>query len=372
MQPLWVATRKGLFELNAATGWRVGTPSFLGDPVSMVLDDARDGAVYAALNLGHFGSKLHRSDDRGKTWQERGVPSYAGLPADPPNPEAPDGTPPPTAPALKQIWALEGGGAHHPGRLWAGTLPGGLFRSDDGGQTWELVRSLWDMPERKNWFGGGADFPGIHTVAVDPRNASHVLVGVSCGGAWASQDDGVTWDCRAKGMFAEYMPPARREDPTIQDPHRIAVCASAPEVMWTQHHNGVFRSVDGGRAWSEVPNARPSNFGFAVAAHPHDPKTAWFVPAIKDERRVPVDAKLVVSRTRDGGESFEVFDRGLPAPSFDLVYRHALDVDQSGQMLAMGSTTGGLWLSEDRGESWRTISTNLPPIFAVRFGSPAD
>ncbi len=112
---------------------------------------------------------------------------------------------------------------------------------------------------------------------------------------------------------------------------------------------------DGGRQWTSLPNAKPSVFGFAVAAHPRDPETAWFVPAIKDERRVPVDAKLVVSRTRDGGETFEVFDRGLPSPSFDLIYRHALDIDESGNVLAMGSTTGGLWLSDDGGESWRTL-----------------
>ena len=367
MASLWVATRKGLFFLDARNDWRVTTPSFLGDPVSMVLDDARDGVVYAALNLGHFGSKLHSSPDRGKTWEERSVPSYADLPADPPAADAPEGASPPQPPTLKQIWSLEAGGTNQPGRLWAGTLPGGLFCSDDGGRTWSLVRSLWNVPERLNWFGGGYDWPGIHSVWVDPRNAQHVLVGVSCGGAWATEDDGVTWECRANGMFAEYMPPQRRDDPSIQDPHRIAVCRDAPDHMWAQHHNGIFKSVNGGREWSHVSAARPSGFGFAVAAHPSDPQTAWFVPAIKDERRVPVDAKLVVSRTRDGGQTFDVLDRGLPEPSFDLIYRHALDVDETGTLLAMGSTTGGLWLSPDGGDSWRTVSTNLPPVYAVRF-----
>jgi hypothetical protein len=369
MPSLWVATRKGLFQFQSANGWRIPTPSFLGDPVSMVLDDSRDGAVYAALNLGHFGSKLQCSLDRGATWHERAVPAYIDMPADPLPPDAPEGTPPPQPPTLKQIWSLEPGGPNQPGRLWAGTLPGGLFRSDDGGQSWALVQSLWDVPERTNWFGGGYDWPGIHSVSVDPRNANHVLVGVSCGGAWATEDDGATWQCRAKGMFAEYMPPARREDPSIQDPHRIVACRAQPDALWTQHHNGVFRSTDRGREWTHVPGAQPSGFGFAVAVHPTDPDTAWFVPAIKDERRVPVDARLVVSRTRDGGRSFEVLDRGLPSPSYDLIYRHALDVAPSGQMLAMGSTTGGLWLSEDAGESWRTLSTNLPPIYAVRFAN---
>ncbi len=168
--PLWVATRKGLFSLNAKDNWAIGTPSFLGDPVSMVLDDPRDGSVYAALNLGHFGTKLQCSNDRGESWQERAVPSYADLPADPPAPDAAPSVTPPQPPTLKQIWALEAGGPDQPKRLWAGTLPGGLFRSDDGGQHWVLAQSLWDMPERRNWFGGGYDWPGIHSIWVDPRN----------------------------------------------------------------------------------------------------------------------------------------------------------------------------------------------------------
>ena len=313
-QTLWVATRKGLFALKGTDGWRIGTPAFLGDPVTMVLDDLRDGTVYAALNLGHFGVKLHRSINRGLSWQECGVPSYADIPPPPAATDADAPAPPP--PTLKLLWALEAGGANQPGRLWAGTLPGGLFRSDDGGQHWEIVRSLWDRPERANWFGGGYDWPGIHSVFVNPQRSAHVFVGVSCGGAWSSDDDGVTWQPRAKGMVAEYMPPERRDDESIQDPHRISVCAARPDVMWTQHHNGVFRSENGGRDWYKIPAARPSVFGFAVAAHPTDPRTAWFAPAIKDERRVPVDAKLVVSRTRDGGQTFDCVS---PGPACALV-----------------------------------------------------
>jgi hypothetical protein len=368
---LWVATRKGLFALDAGRDWAVGAPSFLGDPLSMVLDDPRDGSVYAALNLGHFGSKLHRSSDRGRTWEEVAVPSYAGLP-DISKPAGPGGeAPTPEPPALKMLWALEPGGADQPGRLWAGTLPGGVFRSDDRGASWEICRSLWDDPARAQWFGGGYDWPGVHSVLVDPRDSRQVLVGVSCGGAWATSDDGASWECRASGMRADYMPPDRQGDPIIQDPHRVAASDADPDVLWTQHHCGVFVSRDRGRQWTAVDAARPSGFGFAVAVHPTRPETAWFVPAVKDERRVPVDARLVVSRTTDGGKTFEVFDRGLPAPSYDLVYRHALDIDPDGRHLAMGSTTGGLWISDDGGESWRTISTALPPIYAVRFGGDA-
>ena len=170
-----------------------------------------------------------------------------------------------------------------------------------------------------------------------------------------------------EGLVADYMPESKRGEKEIQDPHAIRRCAAAPEVLWMQHHNGAFRSTDGGTSWSplEVP---PSSFGFAVAAHPTDPDTAWFVPAVKDEQRVPVDGKVVVARTRDGGESFDVLREGLPQEhAYDLVYRHALDVDASGGVLAFGSTTGSLWLSDDGGDRWSTISAHLPPIYAVRW-----
>jgi hypothetical protein len=140
--------------------------------------------------------------------------------------------------------------------------------------------------------------------------------------------------------------------------------------MWCQHHNGVFRSEDAGATWRDLPAIRPSKFGFAVAAHPRDKLTAWFVPAIKDERRIPVDGKVVVARTRDGGKSFDVLTRGLPQHhAYDLVYRHALAVDESGERLAFGSTTGGFWISEDGGDSWTAPEARLPPVSVVRFAS---
>jgi hypothetical protein len=139
--------------------------------------------------------------------------------------------------------------------------------------------------------------------------------------------------------------------------------------MWVQHHNGLFRSTDGGESFAEIEPPPPSGFGFAVAAHPADPLTAWFAPAVKDECRVPADARLVVTRTRDGGERFETLAEGLPAePSYDLVYRHALVVDADGTRLAMGSTTGNLWLGDSAGERWTQLSGHLPPIAQVAFG----
>jgi hypothetical protein len=168
-------------------------------------------------------------------------------------------------------------------------------------------------------------------------------------------------------MFAEYMPPERRDDPLVQDVHRLVQCASSPDALWVQHHNGVFRSVDAGASWTSV-TVPPSVFGFAVAVHPRDPRTAWFVPAVKDEKRVPVDGRLVVSRTRDGGATFDVLTEGLPDElAYDLVYRHGLAIDATGDRLAFGSTTGGLWLTEDGGDRWMQVPARLPPILAVTF-----
>ena len=363
-----VATRKGLFTLERGkAGWTITRASFLGDNVTLVMHDPRNGMLLAALNHGHFGSKVHRSRDGGLTWQEIAAPKYPEKPLD----YVPRSTPAEGTPAdwsLKLIWALSPGGLHQPGTVWCGTLPGGLFRSDDEGDSWELNRPLWDEPRREEWFGGGADHPGIHSVCVDPRDPRHVLVGVSCGGVWRTRDDGRTWDLAGTGLRAEFMPPERQFDPNVQDPHLVAQCEANPDILWIQHHNGIFKSSDCAATWSEIRDVKPSSFGFPVAVHPRDPNTAWFVPAVKDEKRFPAGGSVVVNRTRDGGQTFETLTRGLPQEhAYDLVFRHALDVDESGDRLAFGSTTGSLWFSEDSGDSWQTASAHLPPVYAVRF-----
>lgn len=360
MSEALIATRKGLFLLEGDALRCIG---FLGDPVTMALHDARDGSIYAAVGHGHFGAKLHRSSDRGASWAEIAVPAYPKKPEglvdrDPARNRERDWS-------LDLIWSLETGGEREPGTLWCGTIPGGLFRSDDHGASWRLIESLWNHPARAKWFGGGYDDPGIHSIAIDPRDARRVLVAVSCGGVWESRDAGASWAPRTKGMWAAYMPPEQKNEEAVQDPHRMMPCSAAPDRIWLQHHNGAFVSRDGAASWNEL-NVPPSSFGFAVAAHPRDPNTAWFVPAVKDEQRVPVNAELVVTRTRDGGASFEILRRGLPKPSYDLVYRHALDVSRDGDSLIFGSTTGNLFVSDDQGDSFRVLAQHLPPIFATR------
>ncbi|MBV6320502.1 WD40/YVTN/BNR-like repeat-containing protein [Duganella violaceipulchra] len=356
----YIGTRKGLFEIyRTHEAWHIDQQHFLGDPVSMVLSDRRDGTLYAALNLGHFGAKLHRRDAGSDSWVEVAAPAFPTKPADSADP---------VEWTVKQIWSLAAGGPDQPGVLWAGTLPGGLFRSNDRGASWKLVDGLWNVPERAQWMGGGYDVPGIHSICVDPRDSRALLVGVSCGGAWQTTDGGESWSLRAKGMVANYMPPDMADVQQIQDPHRIVRCPGEPDKLWCQHHNGIWRSVDNGANWTEVHSAPLSNFGFVTAVHPTDGETAWFVPAEADSKRIAAHAALAVTRTTDGGKTFTAWRGGLPQQHcYDLVYRHGLAVSDCGQILLMGSTTGGAWLSEDGGGQWQTISTTLPPIYSVSF-----
>lgn len=361
VQKLYVASRKGLLRFSRSNDlWVMERSDFVGDPVSAVLHDPRNGALFAALDLGHFGVKLHRSGDGGESWEELAAPAF------PKSEEAGATGGDPAAPSVSLLWTLAAGGAGQPDRLWAGTIPGGLFVSDDLGQSWSLVETLWNQPQRAQWMGGGFDDPGIHSISIHPEDENRIAIGVSTGGVWLTDDGSEHWTLAGKGLRAEYLPPESANDPLMQDVHLLARCATEPDVIWCQHHNGIFRSVDGGKSFREIENARPSAFGFAVAAHPKNANVAWFAPAIKDECRVPVDQKFVVSRTSDGGDTFDVLDKGLPdAPSFDLVYRHALAVDDTGDRLALGTTTGNLWVGAEGGESWRLVSNYLPPISQV-------
>ncbi len=359
-QTLWIGTRKGLFVARrGASGWKLGTPRFPGEPVTQFAVDERTGAWYAALRLGHFGVKVWKSSDGGAQWNEVAAPAF------PPKPTQGEWKDDATPWTVDLIWGLEAQGDI----LWAGCLPAGLFKSTDGGASWKLMESLWLRPERKEWFGGGYDHAGIHSILVDPRDANHVTIAVSCAGVWQTRDGGESWTNTSKGMVADFMPPERREDPNIQDVHRLDQCAATPDVMWVQHHGGMYRSSDGGMNWLRLAAPQPSDFGFPVVAHPTDPQRAWFVPEHSDAQRMPADGRMVVTETRDGGASFAVRCEGLPQQdAYHLVYRHGLAVSADGETLAMGSTTGGLWVSEDGGSDWRCLSRDLPPIAVVRLG----
>jgi photosystem II stability/assembly factor-like uncharacterized protein len=367
---LLLGTRKGLLTLErGSAGWQVARKAHLGNPVAYAAQDRRTGHTWACMDYGHWGQKLMRSADGGETWARVEAPKYpegatykTGEPGEETQREVPA--------TLLYLWVLEPAVSDEPGRVYIGTVPGGLFRSDASGESFELVRGLWDHPSRlEKWFGGGKDHPGIHSILQDPRDPRRMLVGISCAGVFETTDGGETWEPRNKGLTANFLP-----DPNAEighDPHFLTWCAANPDVLWQQNHCGIFRSEDGAQSWQLVSEeGGPAHFGFAIAADPLDPLTAWVVPAGADEQRQAVGEALCVCRTNDGGKSWSTLRKGLPQENcYDLVFRHGLDV--SGDTLAFGTTTGNVYISEDRGDSWSCLGTHFPPVYSVRFAPPA-
>jgi photosystem II stability/assembly factor-like uncharacterized protein len=357
-----VGTRKGLFVLKNGRGrWSVAEYAHSASPVPYAFVDPRTGTMWASLDHGHWGSKLQRSPDLGRTWEEVEAPKY------PERARTKSWAETKSVPAtLRYVWIIAPGGDDQPDRLYLGTEPGGLFRSDDGGKTFELVRGLWNHPTRKKqWFGGGRDYPGIHSVIVDPRDSRRVLVGISCAGVFETSDDGKKWHPRNQGLKADFLPDPDAE--VGQDPHFVAFHPAHPDHLWMQNHCGIFRSTNGAKSWKQVSKKdKLPHFGFPIAVDEEDPDTAWVVPAISDTHRIAVDAKMAVCRTTDGGKTWEALRKGLPQKDcYDVTFRHALD--NANGTIAFGTTTGNLYVSEDRGDSWEVVGHNLPPIYSVRF-----
>lgn len=353
-----LGTRKGLiaYQLKKNGTCEVENISFEGMPVSIAFADDVSGAWWAALDHGHWGVKLHRSLDRGKKWEEVTAPAY------PENAEIKPGV----KASLRYIWSIANSGRSFPSRLWVGTDPGGLFVSEDAGNTYELVKSLWNHPSRKeNWFGGGRDNPGIHSVVVDPRNEDRVFVGISCAGVFETIDAGKNWTVRNKGLRAEFLP-----DPSAEvghDPHLLVASPSNPDILWQQNHCGIFRSTDGAKLWQDISEPEgPARFGFAIAVAQDNADQAWVCPANSDETRTAIKGALCVCRTDDGGKSWKALRNGLPQQNcFDIVYRHGLA--SSGDFLALGTTTGNFFISPDRGDHWQVVSNYLPMVHSVQF-----
>ena len=359
-----IGTRKGMFVVKGSGEQaRISETHFLGDSVVRTLVDRRDGTWYAVLDHGHFGVKLHRSDNRGGAWEEVSVPSY---PAKPEGFVDIDMWGKEREWALMCIWALEAA-LDKPGALWCGTSPGGLFRSEDRGETWTLIESLWNDETRPRWNGGGLDQPAIHSICVDPRDPKTVVIAVSSGGVWRTTDLGATWTSHTKGMIVSHVPPEQAELPENQDAHCVVQSPTDPHVFWCQHHMGIWRSSNDLESWDEL-HPQPSSFGFPVAVDPTDADTAWFVPAHSDQKRATIDGRVIVNRTRDGGQSFEALTQGLPqVHAYDLTLRHALDISRDGDSLAFGTTSGNVWVTANKGDQWHLLTSNLPPVYSVRF-----
>jgi photosystem II stability/assembly factor-like uncharacterized protein len=358
MKPtLLLGTRKGLIAYHYKKGkWASENLSFEGIPVSIAFADERTGTWWACLDHGHWGVKLHRSSDRGKTWEELTAPAF------PEGEEIKEGVPATT----RYIWAMSNGGKNHPDRLWLGTDPGGLFQSDDGGFSFQLVRSLWEHPTRKEgWFGGGRDQPGIHSILVDPRNEDRLHIGISCAGIFETTNAGKTWEIRNKGMKAEFLPDPKAE--TGYDPHILVAAPTNPDILWQQNHCGIYRSVDSGNNWSDISQpGGPAHFGFAIAVADDNPEQAWVAPAHSDMTRTAIKGALCICRTDDGGKTWVQKRKGLPQDDcFDIVYRHCLA--SSGEGVAFGTTTGNLFFSPDRGEQWQVLNNYLPMVYSVQF-----
>ena len=355
-QQLLVGTRKGLltYERNH-NGWSFVREDFRGVAVSHAMRDPRNGTRWACVDYGHWGNKLHRSLDEGRTWEEVAAPRY------PEGAVRGDGQPASTS----YLWLVQPGGNDQPDRLYVGTEPGGLFQSDDGGETFQLVESLWEHPSRNNWFGGGRDQAGLCSICVDPRDSNHIVIGISVGGVYETFDGGESWEGRNKGLYADYLPDPHAE--FGHDPHFMLMSPADSKVLWQQNHCGVFRTSDGAQHWDTISQeGGPVYFGFPIALDPTDANVAWVVPAVDAEFRVPVGNALVVCRTEDGGKSWQEFRAGLPQENcYDVVFRHALDL--RGDSLVMGSNNGNLYLSDDRGEQWSTLSEHLATVYSVRF-----
>lgn len=352
-----VATGKGLIVYQYdGKDWQFLRDYFIGLPVSNVLRDSRSGIWWAALDHKHWGQKLHRSVNEGKTWEEVPTPAY------------PQGTMirPEQSAKMRYIWTIAQGGEDQPGRLYIGTEPGGLFQSDDNGESFQLVESLWNHPSRPDhWFGGGRNHAGIHSIVVDPRDSNHVYVGVSCAGVFETHDGGKSWKGSNQGLRADYLPDKFPE--FGHDPHLLEICTANPQVIWQQNHCGVFRSVDAGANWQEITAQDQSNYyGFTIGIDHKNPERAWVIPALSDKIRVAVNQALFVSRTDDGGKTWQQFRQGLPQQAcYDIVLRHALAI--KGGHMAFGTNSGNLYVSADEGESWQLINHSLAKVFSVVF-----
>ncbi len=354
---LLLGTRKGLVVYTKNNGkWEYSQEHFDGIPVSYAVSDENNDHWWACQDHGHWGCKLHRSDDRGRTWHELEAPKYN-------EGDLIKGDNPAT---LKYLWVLQPQVNEDTSHILIGTDPGGLFESKNTGNDFELIRGLWDHPSRKEqWFGGGRDNPGIHSIIVDKNDPQHQYVGISCAGVFETHDGGKSWDPRNKGLKADFLPDPDSE--IGQDPHYLVAHPLNQQVMWQQNHCGIFRSEDGGATWKDIgdPNG-PANFGFVITLDEKDENKAWVIPAVSDEKRVAINRSLMVCRTSDGGKTWENLVDGLPQRGcYDIVYRHGMDI--TGDNLAFGTTTGNLYLSENGGDQWQALNHHLPMIYSVRF-----
>ncbi len=355
---LLVGTMKGAFVMRADASrdeWEVGGPYFPGRAIYALAYDSRNGRnrFWAAVNSPHWGSYLSSSNDLGKSWSEPEAYNIK-FPED-------------TDSALKQIWQITPGNRQEPDTLYCGVEPAALFRSDDAGETWSLVKGLHDHPHRPQWQPGGGGLC-LHTILPDPANPKRMHIAISTGGVYRTDDGGQTWNVRNAGVRAQFLPPGQQYPEFGQCVHKIAFHPSNPKRLFLQNHWGLYRSDDGADSWQDIANGVPSDFGFAMAVDPNDANTVYIVPLESDEFRCTPEAKLRVYRTRNAGDSWEALTRGLPQENaFETVLRDGMAADKANPAgIYFGTRNGKLFGSKDGGDSWRVIEEGLPPIVCVK------
>jgi len=350
---LAVGTRKGLwlYRSDDRRTWTVDGPHFLMQETAAVGFDARGPVprLFAGVMSWHWGPTLAWSDDLGRTWHETENAAIA-FPED-------------TGAALGRIWQIQPDTDERPGVVWAGCEPTSLWRSEDGGETFELVRGLWDHPHRPEWhpgFGGAA----VHTI-IPETGSGRMSVAMSTGGVYVSPDGLTGWEPRNHGIHVKFMPD---EFPEFgQCVHKVAVDAGDPSRMYAQNHHGVYRTDDAGDHWTSIADGLPSDFGFVMLASPHAPGTAWVLPLEADERRIPVGGALRVHRTTDAGQTWTEHGAGLPDESYCAVLRDAAcvdDLDSTG--VYIGTRDGCVYASPDAGETWNLVAAHLPDVLSIR------
>lgn len=368
---------KGAFLFRSAgddrRGFGIAGPWFQGEPVYSLAYDGRGGRrrIFASTASWHWGPNLRHSDDFGTTWTspEATPIRFPKALDDAVDDAVEDGG---SGEELKQIWQITVGRDGEPDVLFCGVEPAALFRSDDAGSTWSLVRGLYEHPHRERWEPGGGGLC-LHTIVPHADDADRMLVAISTGGVYRTLDGGASWTPRNQGVRAEFLPEEQRYPEFGQCVHKVVAHPSRPDRLFLQNHWGLYRSDDYAESWQDIAGGDgadgvPSDFGFAMAVHPHDPDTVYIVPLESDEFRCTPEAKLRVYRTRDAGGSWHALSEGLPQQNaYETVLRDAMDVDACDPAgIYFGTRSGKVFASNDDGDSWQALAEGLPPVLCVR------
>jgi photosystem II stability/assembly factor-like uncharacterized protein len=343
-------------------------PSVAGVEVNHAVLDQRTGMTYVTANDPWFGPAIRYRVEGDETWVDaQKHPRFSG---DPVQPEGEEPMPWFLQPStiIERVWSIQPGREDQPGVLYAGVAPAALFQSTDGGVTWQENEGLSNHPTRPTWVPGAGGMC-LHSIVLDPANKDRMWIAVSAAGVFRTNDGGATWQTASSGIRSE----ASMFDPNIplhpeygQCVHHVEFAKGSTDRLYAQAHLGTYRSDNGGDSWTDITAGLPSEFGLAMTTHPRNADTAYVVPLVGGEFRCPPGGTLTVWRTRDAGNSWQPLTNGLPSNAFMGVYRQALCTDgMEPAGIYLGTNTGQLYASSDEGESWALVTQNLPPIESV-------